>query len=125
MNTEIKATIERLIEQENSPVERGRLLVLLQISNVMSDLSEKNKQLEDKIASAGEYIQRNRRASDRYAGARKLAGSLFFIVQAATGWFVYQLTEVPKKINSDIVAIERRLFVVEQHIALQKSVPLP
>ena len=124
MNTEIKATIERLIEQEDNAVERGRLLVLLQISNVMTDIAEKNKDLESKISESQNFINHSRRASDRYAGARKVIASLFFVGQAVSGWFIYQLVDVPKKITADLVAVERRVFILESSLRVKDS-PLP
>lgn len=126
MNDAIKASIERLIEEEDNSTERARLLILLQISNSLSDLSEKNQSLEKEIKSSGEYINLKRRADDRYAGARKLAASLFFVVQAASGWFIYQMVDLPKKITSDLVALERRVFIAENKINLiYKEVPIP
>lgn len=116
MNNAIKESIERLISEENNPTERARLLILLQISNSLSDLSQKNQSLEKEIKTSEEYINLKRRADDRYAGARKLAASLFFVVQSASGWFLYQIYEVPKKITADLVALERRVFVVENKI---------
>lgn len=116
MDTVIKSTIERLISEENNATERARLLILLQISNSLTDLSEKNEILEKEIKASGEFINHRRRADDRYAGARKLAASLFFVVQAASGWFLYQIYEVPNKIKADLTAIERRVFVIENKI---------
>lgn len=124
MNTEIKATIERLIEQENSPLERGRLLVLLQISNVMTDLSEKNKQLETKIAESQNFINHQRRASDRYAGAKKVLIGLAVVVQAVGGYYISQIIDYPKKINNDLIALERRVFILESDLRV-KGTPVP
>ena len=116
LDTAIKSSIERLISEENNPTERARLLVLLQISNALTDLSEKNKTLEKEIQSSGEFISQKRRADDRFAGARKLAAALFFIVQAGGGWFIYQIHDVPNKIKADLTAIERRVFIIENKI---------
>ena len=116
MDTVIQSSIERLISEEDNATERARLLILLQISNALTDLSEKNKTLEKEIKASGEFINLRRRADDRYAGARKLAASCFFIVQAASGWFIYQIYETPKKIMADLTAIERRVFVIENKI---------
>ena len=71
LDTAIKSTIERLISEENSPTERARLLILLQISNALTDLSEKNKTLEKEIKSSDEFINQKRRADDPDESRRK------------------------------------------------------
>ena len=126
LDTAIKSTIERLISEENNPTTRARLLILLQISNSLTDLYEKDKTIEKEIKASGEFINLHKRADDRYAGARKLAASLFFVVQAASGWVLYQMVDVPKKIMADVTAIERRVFVIENKLTLPtKEVPIP
>lgn len=126
MNTEIKATIERLISEEDSATERARLLVLLQISNVMSDINEKNKQLESKITESQNFINHQRRASDRYAGAKKIIIAVAVASQAVGGYFISQIIDYPKKTTADIVALERRVFMLESSLRIKDNpVPVP
>lgn len=124
MNNEIKATIERLISEEDSATERARLLVLLQISNVMTDINEKNKQLESKITESQNFINHQRRASDRYAGAKKVLIALAVVVQAVGGYYISQIIDYPKKINNDLIALERRVFILESDLRV-KGAPIP
>lgn len=123
MNNEIKKTIERLIAEEDSNVERARLLVLLQISNLITDINTRQVELEDKIVHADQYIQQNRRASDRFAGAKKVVIALAVAVQATTGYFLMELLDTPAKFKQELVVIDRRLAVIEAQ--LKSHTPLP
>ena len=120
MNEEIKKTIERLIAEEDSNVERARLLVLLQISNLITDISIRQAELEDKIVHADEYIEQNRRASDRFAGAKKVVIALAIGVQGTTGYFLAELLDAPNKFKQELVVIDRRLTVVETEVTTAK-----
>lgn len=121
MNDEIKRTLERLIQEEDSNVERARLLVLLQISNLIADINQRQVELEQKVSSTDTYIQQNRRASDKYAGAKKVVITIAVAVQAATGYFLMDLLDTPNKFKQELVIIDRRLAVIEN----QLKVPLP
>lgn len=123
MNEEIKKTIERLIAEEDSNVERARLLVLLQISNLITDINIRQVELEDKIVHADEFIQQNRRASDRFAGAKKVVIALAIAVQATTGYFLAELLDAPNKFKQELVVIDRRLAVVEAQVKLHPPIP--
>ncbi|MDD2988938.1 MAG: hypothetical protein PHI64_08250 [Zoogloea sp.] len=123
MNDEIKKTIERLIAEEDSNVERARLLVLLQISNLITDINARQVELEDKIVHADQYIQQNRRASDRFAGAKKVVITLAVAVQATTGYFLMELLDTPNKFKQELVVIDRRLAVIEAQ--LKSHAPIP
>lgn len=123
MNDEIKQTIERLIAEEDSNVERARLLVLLQISNLITDINTRQVELEDKIVYADQYIQQNRRASDRFAGAKKVVIALAIGVQATTGYFLAELLDAPNKFKQDLVVIDRRLAVVEAQVKAHSFIP--
>lgn len=116
MNDEIKKTIERLIAEEDSNVERARLLVLLQISNLITDINIRQVELEDKIVHADQYIQQNRRASDRFAGAKKVVIALAVAVQATTGYFLMELLDTPTKFKQELIVIDRRLAVIEARL---------
>lgn len=123
MNEEIQKTIERLIAEEDSNVERGRLLVLLQISNLITDINNRQVELEDKIVHADKYIQQNRRASDRFAGAKKVVIALAVAVQATTGYFLMELLDAPNKFKQDLIVIDRRLAVIEAQVNAHSFIP--
>ena len=116
----ITKKIEELIQAEDAPAERVRLMLLLQISNILSDISKSNSEViarldatENKIES---HIIHNRRAEDKFSGMKKVLAGLFFVAQAGLGYVGYQLIEVPKKQQEAIIQIDKRLTVLEARI---------
>lgn len=116
----ITKKIEELIQTEDSPAERVRLMLLLQISNILSDISKSNSEviarLDDTEHKIESHILHNRRAEDKFSGAKKVVAALFFVVQGGFGYIGYQVIEAPKKQQEAIIQIDKRLAVLEARI---------
>lgn len=116
----ITKKIEELIQAEDSPAERVRLMLLLQISNILSDISKSNEEVLSRIDKTEEKIEshiiHNRRAEDKFSGAKKVVAALFFVVQGALGYLAYQMIETPKKTQEAVILIDKRLSILEARI---------
>lgn len=119
----ITKKIQELIQQEDSPAERVRLMLLLQISEILSDISKSNGEvllrLEKTEAKIESHIVHNRRESDKLSGIKKTLAALFFVAQAGLGYIAYQVVEVPKKSQEAIIAIDKRLSILESRIEIK------
>lgn len=120
MQETIIKKIEQLIETENNHVERSKLLLLLQMSQLIADASETNAEVIDKLRSQEDLLQKQidqyQSDRDKMTGARKVVASLFFIAQAVGGYFLYQAVEIPKKSQDAIIQIDKRLSILESKI---------
>lgn len=120
---DITSKIETLIQEENSPSERVRLMLLLQISSILSDISESNSEVIARLDKTEEKIEahiiHNRRTEDKFSGAKKALAALFFVAQGGLGYLAYQMIEAPKKTQEAVILIDKRLTVLESRIGIK------
>lgn len=120
MNDNITSKIETLIQEENSASDRVRLMILLQISSILSDISKSNSEVIARLdateAKIDSHILHNRRVEDKFAGAKKVLAALFIVAQAGFGYIGYQVIETPKRQQEAIIHIDKRLAVLESKV---------
>lgn len=119
----ITKKIEELIQQEDSPAERVRLMLLLQISNILSDISKSNDEVLNRLEKTEQKIEshiiHNRRTEDKFSGAKKALATLFFIFQGALGYIAYQVIDVPKQNKEAVILLDKRLSILESRIGIK------
>ena len=122
-NNEITKKIEALIEVENNPVERSRLMLLMQMSALLADINNVHIEilgrLEETETKISDHILQNRRIEDRFLGAKKALAAIFVVAQGGIGYIGYQLIDAPKQQQTAIIDIDKRLSVLETKVGVK------
>ena len=122
-NNEITKKIEALIEVENNPVERARLMLLMQMSALLAESNNMHAEIIDRLdiseTKLSEHILQSIRVEDRFIGAKKVLTALFLVAQGVIGYIGYHLIDAPKQQQTAIIDIDKRLSVLETKVGVK------
>lgn len=128
-DTELKTKIEALIEKEPDTTERARLLILLQISNLLVDNIDAQRRTSIEVAGYAAafktHVEEQDQLINRGWGMWKVAGGVLFVMQLLIGGIIGVSVSQVDSNGKDIKVLQQKVSTVEVKVDAYSKSYLP
>lgn len=117
---EIRDKLQSLIEQESDPKERARLLIMLQISDILIDNVRAVRGLSDELhthrTEFSAHMTKELELINQGKGMWRAFALSIGVIQAVIGYTFYQHLQDMAELKDSKATVERRLDVMDERL---------